>query len=66
MKLILLIFFVVTLLGGIGMMAYGYRRNVREGSKRYHPGNRFVNIGLMVIIASGLALAVLGSLEMSG
>ena len=62
LKLILLLLFGVTLLGDIGVMALGYRINNRKGTKRYHPGDRYVNVGLIVIILSGLSLAVLASL----
>lgn len=49
--------FGATLLGGVGLMAYGYRRNRKEGTKRYRPGDRFINLGLAVIVVSGLLLA---------
>ena len=65
MMLILLIFFLISFFGGIGLMAFGYRKNQKEGSKRYHPGNRMVNIGLIVIIASGLALAMVGAVGLN-
>ncbi len=61
MKLILLLLFGVALLGGMGVMALGHRINNRKGTKRYHPGNGYVNVGLIVIILSGLALAMLAT-----
>lgn len=61
LKTILLLLFGVTLLGGMGVMALGHRINNRKGTKRYHPGNGYVNVGLVVIILSGLALAMLAS-----
>ena len=60
LKGVMLIVFLATFALGAFLMWYGYRINRLKGSKRYHPGNRFVNMGLIVVVASGLALAMLG------
>jgi len=44
--------------GGIFLMSFGYRVNAARGSKRYRPGNRWINAGLVVVVAGGMALMV--------
>ena len=54
MKIAFAILSGVMVLVGIGMMWYGYKINMKDGTKRYRPGNKLVNIGLIVVVASGL------------
>ena len=42
MKPALLIIAAVIVAVGIGMMAFGYKKNRTDGSKRYHPGDPII------------------------